>query len=1196
MKRRPNSPQKELSPVSPKRLRRSEDGDTLVEVLLAIVVLGLASVAILMAFATSISGSAEHRSMATLDTVERTAAEQAISQIEQQTNSQFGQCPVPDSVTFSLPSGYSATLAPAGYPTKYWSSVSSSFSTTACVVSTSTAPVVNAPQLVTIAVTNTASGVTSAPLSFVVDDPASKPLPVPAPATHLVFLTSPGTSYAGTAFGSQPIVEVEDANNNVVTSDFSAVTLTISANTPTTGGPGALSNTCQGLEFQGVVTFSGCSINTAGTGYTLTASDAEKISGSNNPLASATSTRFNVGVGAPSRLVFTTQPVGGSEATNFATEPVVTIEDTNGNVVTGDTGAVALSVGSYTSSSGGSTQGTLGCSSTTVSAVAGVATFSNCQISGTAAAGTYSLSAAQGGVSTGASSTFTIGASSATKLVFTAPASSSGFSGAAFATQPVATMEDANGNAVTSWSTSVTLGLSAQPGSGATLSCVSNPLAVVNGVAGFSGCQISGQTGNYTLSATSGGYSATSVINIAVGAPSKLIFTTAPVGNVKEATNFSTEPVVTVEDSGGNIVTSDSGSVTLSVTAYASGNGGTAQGVVGCSPTTMNAAAGVASFAGCQITGTGGAGAYTLSASRTGLTSATANISINAGTASKLGFTVQPTANQSIQAKGTGTFSASVAVQDSNGNTVQTDSRSITLAIGTNPSSGVLTCSSPSSLTAAASSGVANFTGCAITKAGSGYTLGASSSPALTAPGNANSFSIVPGAASQLITTAQPSSSLNAGATFSMGVTVEDANGNVETTSSMGSTDSIKLTLSSQSFAAGTTVVAASNGVATFPGLQITNATGSPYQIVATDLTETTATQTTTNAFTVNPTSAHQLVYLTGPQTFDVGTGTGSGSGAITVQLQDTYGNPVDETATTGLAFSALNGVRYVPSYGSTTACTTTSCAIPAGSSTGTFYMTDTSASTDPLVTSAGIFSTGAQNDIAVAGGTFPGAVVISAQNGTLAPNGTATYTITVTNSSGTNGYSELVLGGLPISATSTLSPAASTCVSIPNASHATWTLTVQTANGVTPASTSNFSVMDEGFASNTCAGAAAVSAETSGQLVIGAGPAAQLTIATAPVSGAHGSTRTIGPILVQVQDVYGNPVPVTASTVVGLASTSGTGTFASSSGGAPAATVTIGTGSSFATFFYGDTNAGSPVITVSSGVLATWSQTESVS
>ena len=80
--------------IRAERPPRSEDGDTLIEVLLAIVVLGLASVALLMAFATSISASAEHRSLTTFDTVLRTASEEAISQIQnQQPNSLFGTCP-----------------------------------------------------------------------------------------------------------------------------------------------------------------------------------------------------------------------------------------------------------------------------------------------------------------------------------------------------------------------------------------------------------------------------------------------------------------------------------------------------------------------------------------------------------------------------------------------------------------------------------------------------------------------------------------------------------------------------------------------------------------------------------------------------------------------------------------------------------------------------------------------------------------------------------------------------------------------------------------------------------------------------------------------------------------------------------------------------------------------------------------------
>ena len=100
------------------RSPRSEDGDTLIEVLLAIVILGLASVALLMAFGTSISASAEHRSLTTFDTVLRTASEEAISQIQnQQPNSLFGTCPALnatppaptlDPVSFTLPTGWTA--------------------------------------------------------------------------------------------------------------------------------------------------------------------------------------------------------------------------------------------------------------------------------------------------------------------------------------------------------------------------------------------------------------------------------------------------------------------------------------------------------------------------------------------------------------------------------------------------------------------------------------------------------------------------------------------------------------------------------------------------------------------------------------------------------------------------------------------------------------------------------------------------------------------------------------------------------------------------------------------------------------------------------------------------------------------------------------------------------------------------------
>jgi len=66
------------------RNRRSEAGDTLIEVLLALIVLGLASGALLIAFSTSISASAQHRTLANDDTVLATATQVTIANIQSQ--------------------------------------------------------------------------------------------------------------------------------------------------------------------------------------------------------------------------------------------------------------------------------------------------------------------------------------------------------------------------------------------------------------------------------------------------------------------------------------------------------------------------------------------------------------------------------------------------------------------------------------------------------------------------------------------------------------------------------------------------------------------------------------------------------------------------------------------------------------------------------------------------------------------------------------------------------------------------------------------------------------------------------------------------------------------------------------------------------------------------------------------------------
>ena len=147
-----------------------------------------------------------------------------------------------------------------------------------------------------------------------------------------------------------------------------------------------------------------------------------------------------------------------------------------------------------------------------------------------------------------------------------------------------------------------------------------------------------------------------------------------------------------------------------------------------------------------------------------------------------LAFSGQPTEGKNIQATGAGSFTVEVAIEDAAGNVAANDSTdTVTLAIasGDNPGGGTLSCTG--GLTATVSSGVASFAGCAITKAGTGYELTASSATdiALTAPGNANSFNITPGPFAQYGVAV--AATTTAGTPAAVTLTAEDSDGNTVT-------------------------------------------------------------------------------------------------------------------------------------------------------------------------------------------------------------------------------------------------------------------------------------------------------------------------------------------------------------------------------------------------------------------------------
>ncbi|HLM95415.1 MAG TPA: hypothetical protein VK283_03820, partial [Acidimicrobiales bacterium] len=212
----------------------------------------------------------------------------------------------------------------------------------------------------------------------------------PGTATQLAFIQGPSNTVAGSAMSPAVTVAVEDANGNIETGDIST---TISLMIGTNPSSGTLTGGGLVTVSAGVATFPGLSIDKAGTGYTLTASSVPAHT-------SATSSGFNITPGTPTKLAFVQGPTNTVAGSTMSPAVTVALEDTNGNVETGDSSStISLSIGT---NPGGGTLG--GASATAVSA--GVATFSNLSIDAIGVG--YTLMATSPPYTAATSATFTI--------------------------------------------------------------------------------------------------------------------------------------------------------------------------------------------------------------------------------------------------------------------------------------------------------------------------------------------------------------------------------------------------------------------------------------------------------------------------------------------------------------------------------------------------------------------------------------------------------------------------------------------------------------------------------------------------------------------------------------------------------------------------------------------------------------------
>ena len=404
--------------------------------------------------------------------------------------------------------------------------------------------------------------------------------------SQVVFTTQPSSNvFSGVPFAQQPVVQLQDPAGLLVTSSTANVTVAVATGTGTLGG------TTTVAAVGGVATFTNLSLTGAPGNFTLSFASAGTTTATSGTMALTQQ---------PAGLAITTQPsAAASSGVALLNQPVVEIRDAGNAKVAGSTLTVVASLASGTAVLSGTTS---------VAAVNGVATFTNLKLTGAAGNNTIQFSVvapALGPISANATSlTQTVSQA----VITTQPAGSA--SGAAMTTQPVVELRDAGNLIVATSSANVTASLASGTGalSGTTT------VAAVNGVATFTNLKYTGAAGNFTLAFSAAAATpATSNTVTHAQTATQLVIATQPAGAQKNLA-FTTQPVVEVRDADNVKVPAATNAVTVAIATQPGGATLTGTNL------TVNAVAGVATFAGLKVDV---AGNYTFNFTAAGLTTAT---------------------------------------------------------------------------------------------------------------------------------------------------------------------------------------------------------------------------------------------------------------------------------------------------------------------------------------------------------------------------------------------------------------------------------------------------------------------------------------------------------------------------------------------------------------------------------------------
>ena len=737
------------------------------------------------------------------------------------------------------------------------------------------------------------------------------------PATRLVLETSPPSELiAGAGFGL--VVNAEDDQGDIDPNYNSTVTVALA------GGPSgaSLGGTVNVTANAGVATFSGLTLDTAGTGYTL------QLSSGN--LEGVTSESIQVDPSTAAYFVVTTSFANPDVAGTAATV-TVTAYDANHNPVSSGPdryeGTVSLS------STDGQMAG-LPPTYTFTAADAGSHEFTGVVLE---TAGNQTITATDTANHTvaGTSPAVTVSAATASQLYISQQPSPTATAGVVFTIQPVVKEEDQYGNVITGDSTHTVTAARGNIGT-AGLQGSNLTVTLANGVATFSGLSYDkAETMDIGFSADAGGVSSTTSQPIVVSpaAASQVAIIGAPQTLVAGGRVPIT---VQLADTFGNPGATSTGGQTIDLgTTSTAGAFYTSQGST--SPITsvgIPAGQSGASF----YYGDTKAGTPTVTTSDTTFhSSPTQQETVNAAAAQDLAVTTSFTNPDVAGTTGTVTVTA----MDQYGNIVSSGpnqyKRTVNLGSTDLHATGL-----PASYTfTAADAGSHRFTGVALKTAG-GQTITVADSVTSSISGSAT-VNVVPATIQGFTITTNFANPDVAGTTGSVTVTATDPFGNTVGSGPnqyVGRVNFSSTDAQASGLPASHLFTSADAGSYTVSGLILE--TAGDQTIKAADSALSSIDGNT--SVTVVPAAAFQAAITSPPLSV-----TSGGRSQVEVQLEDMYGNP-GATSTgaqpIGLSTTSAAGAFYASQ---SSISPITSAVIGAGQSGARFYYGDTKAGTPTL-------------------------------------------------------------------------------------------------------------------------------------------------------------------------------------------------------------------------------------------------------